>query len=116
MLRLRALYTDLGTNLCHPGSASGSALDTHTRRLGIIVSCATVVACLLAGCLQIEGTPSERRDEITIVQAGEGLPGMMRGHFLHMQIHIRLRQQPNPCGEFREWIEDAVFYNPLPHF
>ena len=33
----------------------------------------------------------------------------------HVQIHRKLRHEPNPSGEFGEWIEDAALHNPLPH-
>ena len=33
-----------------------------------------------------------------------------------MQMHRRIRQEQNPCGEFGDWIEeDAALHNLLPH-
>ena len=55
--------------------------------------------------LQIITPPQGRGDTITLAHPKEP----------YMQIHIRIRREPNPSGEFGEWIEDAALCNPLPH-
>ena len=62
---------DLGTGYCYAGSASGSALVTHTRCLEVIIL--ELFACLITGCLLHEGARhSSARQTIPPARYGEG--------------------------------------------
>ena len=122
---------DLGTDYCSAWLPLALLRLSQKVLGGCLEVIAACVSCLLAhSCLLNErARGSSSRQAITPARYDEGIlhmvimPQQGRGDTttlahpkgLHMQIHRRIRREPNPSGELGEWIEDAALHNLFPH-